>query len=103
MSLLVGKDAIKLKEMASRLSVSTKTLYRHIKNGKLKAFKIGNDWYVSANDYDSYIVSAQIATKLEWFKPNHLNKLVSIMNSSVNSLEDGEKFIRGLLDEVKIE
>lgn len=103
MSLLIGMDAIKLKDVSKRLNISKSTLYRHIKNGKLKAFKNGHDWYVSANDYDSYIVSVQIATKLEWFKPNHLNKLVSIMNSSINSLGEEEKFIRGLLDKVKVD
>lgn len=97
MSLLIGMDAIKLK------NVSKSTLYRNIKKGKLKVYKNGHDWYVYANDYESYITSTQIETKLELFKPNHLNRLVSIMNNSLNSLEDEDKFIRRLLDEVKVD
>lgn len=97
MSLLVGKDAIKLKEVSSRLSISTRTLYKHINNGKLRAFKIGNDWYVSSHDYDAYVASLQGATKIDGLTPKELDRLVNIMTQSDGALSEKDKKIKEIL------
>lgn len=40
-----------LTEVAERLKISEKTVVRQIKNGKLKALKIGRLWRVSDEDF----------------------------------------------------
>lgn len=44
-----------LQEVADILGVSTRTLHDYIKNGRIKAQKIGGSWKVSANNLQRFI------------------------------------------------
>jgi len=39
-------------EVANKLSLTNKTVRKHIKSGKIKAQKIGKRWYISEDDFD---------------------------------------------------
>lgn len=39
-------DVVTVKELADFIKVSTQTVVRAIKSGKLKAFKVGKDWRI---------------------------------------------------------
>lgn len=47
-------DGMTLKEAAERLGVSPSTLRWQIRNGKLKARKLGRDWWVTPNEVERY-------------------------------------------------
>lgn len=42
-------------EVAAMLRVSTMTIYRVIKAGKLKAYKFGKDWRIAKNDFEAFL------------------------------------------------
>lgn len=44
-----------LQEVADILGVSTRTLHDYIKNGRIKAQKIGGSWKISANNLQRFI------------------------------------------------
>ena len=46
-----------LEEIAELLQVTRRTIYTWIKDGKLKAFKVGRGWRVSRADLDSFLNS----------------------------------------------
>lgn len=44
-----------LDEMTNILKVARKTMYSFIKNGKLKAFKVGRDWRITETALNEFI------------------------------------------------
>lgn len=42
-------------EVAAMLRVSTMTVYRAIKAGKLKAYKFGKDWRIEKDDLEDFL------------------------------------------------
>ena len=44
-----------IKEAAEMLDLSTRTINRYIKEGKLKAFKVGNKWRFIPEDIQRFI------------------------------------------------
>jgi len=42
-------------EVAELLRVSNMTIYRHIKAGKLKAYKFGKDWRIRKDDLETFL------------------------------------------------
>lgn len=42
-------------EVAELLRVSNMTIYRHIKAGKLKAYKFGKDWRIRQDDLEAFL------------------------------------------------
>lgn len=51
----MDKIAYTLDELAEQFQVTTRTLRTYIKNGKLKAVKIGTRWIVSAENLNDFI------------------------------------------------
>lgn len=49
------------KEVAKILKVCEETIRRKLQTGKLKGFKIGNDWRVREQDLQEFITSAEVA------------------------------------------
>ena len=47
-------------ELAKELRVSNMTIYRYIKAGRLKAYKIGGDLRINKKDYDDFLNKAKI-------------------------------------------
>jgi excisionase family DNA binding protein len=43
------------KELAEKLKLNVMTIYRHIKAGKLRAFKIGKEFRIEAKDFSRFM------------------------------------------------
>lgn len=44
-----------LDEVSERVKLARRTLYRYVRDGRLKAVKIGNQWRVSAADLADFM------------------------------------------------
>lgn len=44
-----------LDEVSERVKLARRTLYRYVRDGRLKAVKIGNQWRVSAKDLTDFM------------------------------------------------
>ncbi|MFA6533174.1 MAG: helix-turn-helix domain-containing protein [Patescibacteria group bacterium] len=53
------KDFYLVEELADDLRVSKMTIYRYIKAGKLKAFKIGKEFRIKKEDFDKFLNKAK--------------------------------------------
>lgn len=51
-------DILNLEETADLLRVSNQTIYNMIREGKLKAYKIGREWRFMRKDIESFIYSS---------------------------------------------
>jgi acetyl-CoA synthetase len=49
-----------LQEIADRLKVSYRTVYRWVRSGRLAAYKFGQDWRVSESDLRAFIESHRV-------------------------------------------
>lgn len=50
-----NKEFYKTEELASLLQVNVMTIYRYIKAGKLKAYKIGREFRINKNDFNNFL------------------------------------------------
>lgn len=55
--ILMNEKFLTLKEVAKKLRVSERSIYRYIKIGKIKATKVGY-WRIANNDLEKFIKSA---------------------------------------------
>ena len=55
--LKVQENYYTLKEIAERLKVNYRTVFRWVHGGKLPAYKFGSDWRVKGSDLDAFIES----------------------------------------------
>ncbi len=53
-----NKEFYLVEELAEKLRVSNMTIYRYIKAGKLYAHKIGREYRISKNEFDSFLKEA---------------------------------------------
>ncbi|HNY35985.1 MAG TPA: helix-turn-helix domain-containing protein [Candidatus Pacearchaeota archaeon] len=49
------KDFYKAEELAKSLEVNIMTIYRYIKAGKLKAYKIGKEYRIDKIEFDDFL------------------------------------------------
>ena len=49
------KEFYKAEELAELLQVNIMTIYRYIKAGKLKAYKIGKEFRIDKEDFSSFL------------------------------------------------
>ena len=49
------KEMLTIKQAAEVLDMSTRSIHRYIKSGKLKAFMVGNKWRFLPEDIDRFI------------------------------------------------
>ncbi len=54
-----NKEFHTAKELADKLKVNIMTIYRYIKAGKLKAYKIGKEFRVEKNDFEKFLEAAK--------------------------------------------
>lgn len=47
-------------ELANTLRVNIMTIYRYIKSGKLKAYKIGKEFRIDKNEFESFIKKSKV-------------------------------------------
>ncbi|MFH2013805.1 MAG: helix-turn-helix domain-containing protein [Patescibacteria group bacterium] len=50
-----GIVLLSMKDLATKLSITERTVYQYIKDGKLKAKKIGGSWYVTNENLEKFI------------------------------------------------
>jgi excisionase family DNA binding protein len=50
-----NKEFYKTEELASLLQVNVMTIYRYIKAGKLKAYKLGRGFRIDKKDFDDFL------------------------------------------------
>jgi len=49
------KEFYLVEELAKRLRVSNMTIYRYIKAGRLKAYKIGKEFRIDKNEFNKFL------------------------------------------------
>ena len=55
MSMRIEMDFYKAEELAKKLEVNIMTIYRYIKAGKLKAYKIGKEFRIDKKEFDEFL------------------------------------------------
>ena len=58
---MADKDFYLAEELADKLRVNIMTIYRYIKAGKLKAYKIGKEFRIAKKEFDSFL--KKVSTK----------------------------------------
>ncbi|HEV2370397.1 MAG TPA: helix-turn-helix domain-containing protein [Acidimicrobiales bacterium] len=51
---------LRVKEVAEALSVSNMTVYRLIRDGQLRAFRVGHGWRVPESDLRSFLARGRV-------------------------------------------
>lgn len=59
--MIKGKEFYKAGDLAELLEVNIMTIYRYIKAGRLKAYKIGREFRISKNEFQSFL--KKVSTK----------------------------------------
>lgn len=55
------KEFYKAEELAEKLEVNIMTIYRYIKAGRLKAYKIGKEFRIDKDEFNAFLKS--VSTK----------------------------------------
>lgn len=50
-----SKDFYRAEELAEKLDVNVMTIYRYIKAGKLKAYKLGKEFRIDAAEFNAFL------------------------------------------------
>ena len=50
-----SKEFYTARELAEKLRVNIMTIYRYIKAGKVKAYKIGKEFRIDKNEFDNFL------------------------------------------------
>lgn len=53
------KDFYKAEDLARKLDVNIMTIYRYIKAGKLKAYKIGKEFRIDMSEFERFLKSVK--------------------------------------------
>lgn len=51
----IKKELYLVEELAKKLRVSNMTIYRYIKTGKLKAYKIGKEFRIDREEFNNFL------------------------------------------------
>jgi len=54
------KEFYKAEDLAEKLDVNIMTIYRYIKAGRLKAYKIGKEFRIDKNEFNMFLEKAKI-------------------------------------------
>ncbi len=55
-----NKEFYRAEDLAKKLDVNIMTIYRYIKAGKLKAYKIGKEFRVDKNEFEDFLKRVKI-------------------------------------------
>lgn len=53
------KEFYRAEDLAEKLDVNIMTIYRYIKGGKLKAYKIGKEFRIDSSEFDRFLNSVK--------------------------------------------
>jgi len=56
---MTQKDFYTTQELAEKLRVNIMTIYRYIKAGKLKAYKIGKEFRIEKKEFNNFLTKAK--------------------------------------------
>ena len=59
MAVIKESRLLRVKEVADALSVSNMTIYRLIRDGELRAVRVGHGWRISEGDLAAYLERAR--------------------------------------------
>jgi len=54
------KDFYLVEELAEKLRVSNMTIYRYIKSGKVKAYKIGKEFRIKEEEFNNFLNKVEV-------------------------------------------
>lgn len=54
-----NKEFYKTEDLAKKLDVNIMTIYRYIKAGRLKAYKIGREYRIDTNEFNKFLNSVK--------------------------------------------
>jgi len=60
----MNKDILSFEEAAELLKTSKPTLYRWIRDGRLRCFKAGREWRFYRRDLDSFLESSDVGREV---------------------------------------
>ena len=53
------KEFYTAEELAEKLRVNIMTIYRYIKAGKIKAYKIGKEFRIDKSEFDNFLIKTK--------------------------------------------
>ena len=90
---------LSVKQVAEMLSLTPRTIYKYIKSGKLKAYKIGYVWRIYEQDLERFIKSKQEGKMIKLtekgralFEATHdytINEIKAVQNIYYEKLTEG--------------
>lgn len=89
-----------LKEVSSILKTSVKTAQKLIDDGKLKAFKLGNQWRITDSCIEEYLQSMLVPAKKVLKRAKRIQLPISIVETKP-SQELGIPLFEGVVEEIK--
>lgn len=83
------KEYYKAIDLAQLLEVNIMTIYRYINDGKLNAYKIGKEFRIIKEDFDSFIESRKTKnTETEYIIVDDNNNWLSTCTTKESALKD---------------
>ena len=61
----MSKEFYTAQELADKLRVNVMTIYRYIDKGKLKAYKLGKEFRIDKDEFDSFLRKSKIKKQYE--------------------------------------
>ena len=58
-AIITEKEFYRAEDLAKLLEVNIMTIYRYIKAGRLKAYKIGRDFRINKTDFNNFLKEAR--------------------------------------------
>jgi len=58
------KDFYRAEELAEKLDVNIMTIYRYIKAGRLKAYKIGKEFRIEKNEFNNFLEKSKTENQI---------------------------------------
>ena len=56
---MTNEEFFRAEELAEKLKVNIMTIYRYIKSGKLKAYKIGKEYRIDKTEFNRFLNSVK--------------------------------------------
>lgn len=80
------RDYLTVEQISEMLNIHPKTIQRYIREGKLRAIKVGKGWRVSGHDLSVFIESNKVDS--EKFKAERTITASSVIDIATNGTED---------------
>jgi excisionase family DNA binding protein len=92
----MAKDYYTVEQIADMLSIHPKTIQRYIREGRLRATKIGKSWRVAGHDLSIFIESDGYKKSGSTDRPTHSVIASSVIDMVVDGKEDAIRIMNTL-------